>query len=325
LTDTLTEFFSTGKASFSDFASSIMKDITKMIVKSQITLPLMNMLGMGSGQTAMQQTGQGNLMSSLANQGVSLFSGAATNGGGTNVVNGDGNVATNSKTASQSVGKLGSTTASTTEGVSSLGTAVVGVGGALSNVSTAVGSQTKAIMSNIFSMKGLQTASNALMFTFAAMSASSSSKTSKWLGFAGTVASGVASIYAGGGFSGGGSGGGSGESPAAERRFRMPGQTINSPRAGLWGRMVLCRCTSMPRAGLQRRLSWRFSARALITRHMSRCRTAGPFLSRCPPKRQLVLALVLVWWPLFPSPSTFRLTVSLLQAALTRPRVEGCS
>lgn len=235
LTDTLTEFFSTGKASFSDFASSIMKDITKMIVKSQITLPLMNMLGMGSGQTAMQQTGQGNLMSSLANQSVSLFSGAATNGGGTNVVNGDGNVATNSKTASQSVGKLGSTTASTTEGVSSLGTAVVGVGGALSNVSTAVGSQTKAIMSNIFSMKGLQTASNALMFTFAAMSASSSSKTSKWLGFAGTVASGVASIYAGGGFSGGGSGGGSGESPGGGTAIQNAGANYKFAKGGIMG------------------------------------------------------------------------------------------
>ncbi|WP_434475852.1 tape measure protein [Escherichia coli] len=47
LTDVLTDFVINGKMSFSSLSQSILKDITNMVVKSQITLPLMNMLGMG--------------------------------------------------------------------------------------------------------------------------------------------------------------------------------------------------------------------------------------------------------------------------------------
>ncbi|EFZ5640265.1 phage tail tape measure protein, partial [Shigella sonnei] len=48
LTDVLTDFVINGKMSFSSLSQSILKDITNMVVKSQITLPLMNMLGMGT-------------------------------------------------------------------------------------------------------------------------------------------------------------------------------------------------------------------------------------------------------------------------------------
>uniref|UniRef100_UPI00202067F0 phage tail tape measure C-terminal domain-containing protein n=1 Tax=Escherichia coli TaxID=562 RepID=UPI00202067F0 len=41
LTDVLTDFVINGKMSFSSLSQSILKDITNMVVKSQITLPLM--------------------------------------------------------------------------------------------------------------------------------------------------------------------------------------------------------------------------------------------------------------------------------------------
>ncbi|HCS8979123.1 TPA: tape measure protein, partial [Klebsiella pneumoniae] len=74
LTDTLTDFVVNGKMSFSSLATSILKDITNMVVKTQITLPLMNMLGMGTTNAGNAQSG--NLMngvaSAIANQGVQL-------------------------------------------------------------------------------------------------------------------------------------------------------------------------------------------------------------------------------------------------------------
>ncbi|MGP8829110.1 tape measure protein [Klebsiella quasipneumoniae] len=57
LTDTLTDFVVNGKMSFSSLATSILKDITNMVVKTQITLPLMNMLGMGTTNAGNAQSG----------------------------------------------------------------------------------------------------------------------------------------------------------------------------------------------------------------------------------------------------------------------------
>ncbi|MCS5982182.1 hypothetical protein LNO78_28435 [Klebsiella pneumoniae subsp. pneumoniae] len=48
MTDTITDFIMDGKASFSDFARSIVKDIASIIVKSQITAPLMQYDGHGN-------------------------------------------------------------------------------------------------------------------------------------------------------------------------------------------------------------------------------------------------------------------------------------
>ncbi|WP_243454711.1 phage tail tape measure C-terminal domain-containing protein, partial [Clostridium perfringens] len=70
-----------GKASFSDFARSIVKDIASIIVKSQITAPIMNMMGMGTN--GMGSTG--NVAGAMLNQGVSLVAG----GGKSSVNNGD--------------------------------------------------------------------------------------------------------------------------------------------------------------------------------------------------------------------------------------------
>ncbi|HFV4315428.1 TPA: tape measure protein, partial [Escherichia coli] len=57
LTDVLTDFVINGKMSFSSLSQSILKDITNMVVKSQITLPLMNMLGMGTTAAGSSQSG----------------------------------------------------------------------------------------------------------------------------------------------------------------------------------------------------------------------------------------------------------------------------
>ncbi|EOY7806627.1 tape measure protein, partial [Escherichia coli] len=64
LTDVLTDFVINGKMSFSSLSQSILKDITNMVVKSQITLPLMNMLGMGT--TAAGSSQSGNLLTGVA-------------------------------------------------------------------------------------------------------------------------------------------------------------------------------------------------------------------------------------------------------------------
>jgi hypothetical protein len=73
MTDTITDFIMDGKASFSDFARSIVKDIASIIVKSQITAPLMNMMGMGTNGAG----NTGNIAGAMLNQGVSLVSPAA--------------------------------------------------------------------------------------------------------------------------------------------------------------------------------------------------------------------------------------------------------
>lgn len=106
LTDVLTDFVINGKMSFSSLSQSILKDITNMVVKSQITLPLMNMLGMGT--TAAGSSQSGNLLtgvaSAVANQGVRI----------SNTVNGDKSVGEATKETSSSVTGLGQTTQQTT-------------------------------------------------------------------------------------------------------------------------------------------------------------------------------------------------------------------
>ncbi|HAK9525751.1 TPA: tape measure protein, partial [Escherichia coli] len=117
LTDVLTDFVINGKMSFSSLSQSILKDITNMVVKSQITLPLMNMLGMGT--TAAGSSQSGNLLtgvaSAVANQGVRMG----------NTVNGDKSVGEATKETSSSVTGLGQTTQQTT---SAIGTATNAIG-----------------------------------------------------------------------------------------------------------------------------------------------------------------------------------------------------
>ncbi|EEU9696332.1 tape measure protein, partial [Escherichia coli] len=117
LTDVLTDFVINGKMSFSSLSQSILKDITNMVVKSQITLPLMNMLGMGT--TAAGSSQSGNLLtgvaSAVANQGVRI----------SNTVNGDKSVGEATKETSSSVTGLGQTTQQTT---SAIGTATNAIG-----------------------------------------------------------------------------------------------------------------------------------------------------------------------------------------------------
>ena len=57
LTDTLTDFVMKRKMDFSSLAESILRDITNMVIKTQITLPLMNMLGMGTTTAGNAQGG----------------------------------------------------------------------------------------------------------------------------------------------------------------------------------------------------------------------------------------------------------------------------
>jgi lambda family phage tail tape measure protein len=70
LEDAFTDFFTTGKADWKSFADSVIKDITRIIVKQQITGPLANMLSGGSGSG-------GGLLGSLFGSG-----GGASAGGG---------------------------------------------------------------------------------------------------------------------------------------------------------------------------------------------------------------------------------------------------
>ncbi|EOM3123433.1 tape measure protein, partial [Escherichia coli] len=137
LTDVLTDFVINGKMSFSSLSQSILKDITNMVVKSQITLPLMNMLGMGT--TAAGSSQSGNLLtgvaSAVANQGVRI----------SNTVNGDKSVGEATKETSSSVTGLGQTTQQTT---SAIGTATNAIGSWVSglfNSTEAKDAETKAV------------------------------------------------------------------------------------------------------------------------------------------------------------------------------------
>ncbi|HAW7162583.1 TPA: tape measure protein [Escherichia coli] len=194
LTDALTDFVINGKMNFSSLSQSILKDITNMVVKSQITLPLMNMLGMGT--TAAGSSQSGNLLtgvaSAVANQGVRMGS----------TVNGDKSVGEATKEASSSVTGLGQTTQQTT---SAIGTATNAIGSWVSGLfdsTEAKDAETKAVKDSIFSMQNLSSVTGALSAAFAMLGANASGSGNKWLNFGATVASGLVSVWAGGGFDG---------------------------------------------------------------------------------------------------------------------------
>ncbi|MCF4086077.1 tape measure protein [Escherichia coli] len=190
LTDVLTDFVINGKMSFSSLSQSILKDITNMVVKSQITLPLMNMLGMGT--TAAGSSQSGNFLTGVANQGVRI----------SNTVNGDKSVGEATKETSSSVTGLGQTTQQTT---SAIGTATNAIGSWVSGLfdsTEAKDAETKAVKDSIFSMQNLSSVTGALSAAFAMLGANASGSGNKWLNFGATVASGLVSVWAGGGFDG---------------------------------------------------------------------------------------------------------------------------
>ncbi|HBS4243080.1 TPA: tape measure protein [Klebsiella quasipneumoniae subsp. quasipneumoniae] len=193
LTDTLTDFVVNGKMSISSLATSFLKDITNMVVKTQITLPLMNMLGMGTTNAGNAQSG--NLMngvaSAIANQGVQLG-----NSGGA-VANGDKSVGEATKEAASGVNSMGQASQNAASGLSQAVNGVWDWTKSLFTGTDATKDQTKAVNSSILSMGNLSTAAGALAATFAMVGASSSSSSSRWLNFGLSLASTAVSAWAG--------------------------------------------------------------------------------------------------------------------------------
>ncbi len=193
LTDTLTDFVVNGKMSFSSLATSILKDITNMVVKTQITLPLMNMLGMGTTNAGNAQSG--NLMngvaSAITNQGVQLG-----NSGGA-VANGDKSVGEATKETASGVNSMGQASQNAASGLSQAVNGVWDWTKSLFTSTDATKDQTKAVNSSILSMGNLSTAAGALAATFAMVGASSSSSSSRWLNFGLSLASTAVSAWAG--------------------------------------------------------------------------------------------------------------------------------
>lgn len=191
MTDTLTDFVMKGKMDFSSLAESILRDITNMVVKTQITLPLMNMLGMGT--TAAGNSQSGNLLtgvaSAVSNQGVRM-----------NTVNGDKSVGEATKETSSSVSGLGQTTQQTANAIGSANNAIGSWVSGLFSSTEAKDAETKAVKTSIFSMQNLSSVAGALSASFAMLGASASGSGNKWLSFGATVASGLVSAWAGGGF-----------------------------------------------------------------------------------------------------------------------------
>lgn len=193
LTDTLTDFVVNGKMSFSSLATSILKDITNMVVKTQITLPLMNMLGMGTTNAGNAQSG--NLMngvaSAFANQGVQLGN------SGVSVANGDKSVGEATKETASGVNSMGQASQNAASGLSQAVNGVWDWTKSLFTGTDATKDQTKAVNSSILSMGNLSTAAGALAATFAMAGASSSSSSSRWLNFGLSLASTAVSAWAG--------------------------------------------------------------------------------------------------------------------------------
>lgn len=193
LTDTLTDFVVNGKMSFSSLATSILKDITNMVVKTQITLPLMNMLGMGTTNAGNAQSG--NLMngvaSAFANQGVQLGN------SGVSVANGDKSVGEATKETASGVNSMGQASQNAASGLSQAVNGVWDWTKSLFTGTDATKDQTKAVNSSILSMGNLSTAAGALAATFAMVGASSSSSSSRWLNFGLSLASTAVSAWAG--------------------------------------------------------------------------------------------------------------------------------
>ncbi|EOV3130149.1 tape measure protein [Enterobacter hormaechei] len=197
LTDTLTDFVMKGKMDFSSLAESILRDITNMVIKTQITLPLMNMLGMGTTSAGSSQSG--NLLtgvsSAVANQGVRM-----------NAINGDKSVGEATKETSSSVSGLGQTTQQTTSAIGSATNAIGSWVNGLFTSTEAKDAETKAVKTSIFSMQNLSSVTGALSAAFAMLGANMSGSGNKWLSLGATIASGLVSAWAGGGFDNIGSG-----------------------------------------------------------------------------------------------------------------------
>ncbi|EIW9593877.1 phage tail tape measure protein [Klebsiella pneumoniae] len=193
LTDTLTDFVVNGKMSISSLATSFLKDITNMVVKTQITLPLMNMLGMGTTNAGNAQSG--NLMngvaSAIANQGVQLGN------SGVSVVNGDKSVGEATKETASGVNSMGQASQNAASGLSQAVNGVWDWTKSLFTGTDATKDQTKAVNSSILSMGNLSTAAGALAATFAMVGAASSSSSSRWLNFGLSLASTAVSAWAG--------------------------------------------------------------------------------------------------------------------------------
>ncbi|HIC9523273.1 TPA: tape measure protein [Klebsiella pneumoniae] len=193
LTDTLTDFVVNGKMSISSLATSFLKDITNMVVKTQITLPLMNMLGMGTTNAGNAQSG--NLMngvaSAIANQGVQLGN------SGVSVANGDKSVGEATKETASGVNSMGQASQNAASGLSQAVNGVWDWTKSLFTGTDATKDQTKAVNSSTLSMGNLSTAAGALAATFAMVGASSSSSSSRWLNFGLSLASTAVSAWAG--------------------------------------------------------------------------------------------------------------------------------
>lgn len=215
MTDTITDFIMDGKASFSDFARSIVKDIASIIVKSQITAPLMNMMGMGTNGAG----NTGNIAGAMLNQGVSLVS---SGGAGVNVNNGDKSIGQSAKETSAGISQMSTATENANSGLSGMVSSAWNSTKSFLGLGTATGNQTKAIGANILTMNNLSSVAAGLTAVFASMGASSTSSKGRWLNFGMSMVSAATSVWAGSLASGAGGSGGSGGSGTT----RANGQNI---------------------------------------------------------------------------------------------------
>ncbi|PUW87349.1 phage tail tape measure protein [Cronobacter sakazakii] len=235
LTETLTDFVMKGKLDFSSLAESILRDITNMVVKTQITLPLMNMLGMGT--TAAGNGQSGNLMngvaSAIANQGVSLGSAGGA------VANGDKTVGEATKETASGVDSMGQASQNAANGLSQAVSGVWDWTKSLFTGTDATKDQTKAVNSSILSMSNLSTVASGLAATFAMIGANSSSSSSRWLNFGMSLASTAVAAWAGSSSSANvtahANGGIFGKNGAVPLRAYQTGGIATSPQLALFG------------------------------------------------------------------------------------------
>ena len=197
MTDTITDFIMDGKASFSDFARSIVKDIASIIVKSQITAPLMNMMGMGTNGAG----NTGNIAGAMLNQGVSLVS---SGGAGVNVNNGDKSIGQSAKETSAGISQMSTATENANSGLSGMVSSAWNSTKSFLGLGTATGNQTKAIGANILTMNNLSSVAAGLTAVFASMGASSTSSKGRWMNFGLSMVSAATSVWAGSMAGGGG-------------------------------------------------------------------------------------------------------------------------
>lgn len=207
MTDTITDFIMDGKASFSDFARSIVKDIASIIVKSQITAPIMNMMGMGANGAG----GTGNVAGAILNQGVSLVKSGGNSNNAT-VNNGDKSIGQSAKETSAGISQMSTATENANSGLSGMVSSAWNSTKSFLGLGTATGNQTKAIGANILTMNNLSSVASGLTAVFASMGASSTSSKGRWLNFGMSMVSAATSVWAGSIASGAGGSGGSGGS-----------------------------------------------------------------------------------------------------------------